>query len=480
MKKKIWALSLAAVMAATCLCGCGGSKKGDTVLTWYVPIDAPKDEVMVEERVNELLEGKLDAKLDLIFIDSAAYKQKMGMVVTSSEPFDLCFTASWSLEYADTAQKGGFLEVSDLLNEYGKGVKELIPEEAMNTAKIDGKLYAIPNYQCMTTEYSVVTYKSLADKYGFDMSKVKKIKDIEPFLEVIKQNEPTKIPYRLNYGPLLWTRDNDEGVAADFVINKWDDSYEVYQNTDAVIESAKTYIDWYEKGYIRADINTVQDESTDAKNGRYAFWCTSDLKPGWEQANDASYNGDGEYVAAPISERYMTYNAAQSAMTAISATSKNPELAMQLINIVNTDPEIYNTLCYGIEGVHYTKLEDGTIDKTEQTANYNPACDWVFGCQFNALVKKGQPLDIWDQMKAYNESAKVSKLAGFYFDKTPVLTEISNVNTVAREYDTLFNGSVKASEFDAKFKEFQERKASVGLDKIKEEVQKQIDEWHKK
>lgn len=478
--KRFLALALVLLTAIGCFSGCGGkdSSSDSVVLKWYVPCEKQKDEAKVEKRVNELLKDKLDATLDVVYIDPTAYTQKMGMIVSSGEEFDLCFTASWSLNYTETAIKGGFRELTDLLDEYGKDIKELIPESVLESATINGELYAIPNYQTNVIQDVVATYKSLADKYGFDMSTVKDIRDIEPFLEVIKQNEPTLIPFRTNSGPLTVVREKYELLSNGLIgIDKTNDKYEAVLVEDKRKECAELYMDWYSKGYIRQDVNTVMNDVSDASAGRYAFFTRGDAKPGFESEMKNSYGG--EVVSAVIGKPYVNYNAGQSAMTAISSTSKHPELAMQLINIVNSDKEIYNTLCYGLEGEHYKKLEGDIIEYLDGSSNYKPFRDWAFGCQFNAYVLSENDPDVWEKTVEYNESAQPSKLSGFYFDKTPVLAEISNVNTIQNEYSALFNGSVKKSEFDDLYKEYDSKLESAGLMKIKKELQKQIDEWVK-
>lgn len=43
---------------------------------------------------------------------------------------------------------------------------------------------------------------------------------------------------------------------------------------------------------------------------------------------------------------------------------------MQFLNLINTDPVLYNMACFGIEGVHYTLNENGTVTSNE-AAGYN-------------------------------------------------------------------------------------------------------------
>ncbi len=70
-----------------------------------------------------------------------------------------------------------------------------------------------------------------------------------------------------------------------------------------------------------------------------------------------------EVVTSSIVSPYVTNASTTGAMTAISSTSKHPEKAMELINLVNTDSTLRNLLMFGIEGTHYEKVSDNQIKR---------------------------------------------------------------------------------------------------------------------
>ena len=87
-----------------------------------------------------------------------------------------------------------------------------------------------------------------------------------------------------------------------------------------------------------------------------------------------------------------------------------------LLNLVFADPYLFNLLCFGVEGVNYEFAEDGSVTYIEE-GGYNPCVDWAMGNQFNAYVRTGQDLDVWDQTKAMNDAgigAAVSDTAGTF------------------------------------------------------------------
>lgn len=97
-----------------------------------------------------------------------------------------------------------------------------------------------------------------------------------------------------------------------------------------------------------------------------------------------------------------------------------------------------------------------------------------FGNVFNTYVLEGQPADVWEQTKELNDSAKTSPLLGFSFDPDPVATEITNISTVVKQYESLVGGELRVEETNA---EFVEQLKVAGVDTVIEEMQKQVDEF---
>ncbi|CAK4843182.1 unnamed protein product [Aphanomyces euteiches] len=160
-------------------------------------------------------------------------------------------------------------------------------------------------------------------------------------------------------------------------------------------------------------------------------------------------------------------------MNAISKASKNPERALMLLELVNNDKDFYNLICYGILGTHYN-IENGVYTAIKDSA-YAPGIDWVFGNQFNGLVRAGQPADVFEQTKKLNETAEVSPLTGFTFNDSALSTESAAVNAVKGEYlVALQTGTVDPNVVLPKYLSALQK---AGMDKIQAEQAKQLAEW---
>lgn len=304
---------------------------------------------------------------------------------------------------------------------------------------------------------------------------MKEPRDIEPFLQQIKENEPELIPFQFKDRVEASAVMDEGGVRLANCVVTADGKVIPNYDSEAVKETAKMMSEWYDKGYIREDINSVTDDSADDLAGKYAVTVCADLKPGVEALYKSMYGRD--YTFIPLMKATDGYDSAMSAMTAISATSKHPELAMQVINLANTNAEFYNTVCYGVEGVHYTKNEDGSITKTEASANYNPNADWAFGCQFNAYPTDDMELDNYQKMLEYNQTCIPSVIGGFVYDGTATDAERAALSTIKSEYGSLFNGSVGAENFEATWEEYAGKMEAAGLPAVAEDLQTQVDAY---
>ena len=113
--KKIDLLLACMLMISVCTaCGSKTSEEDGTTLTWYMPGKKPADCDLVEEKINEIIEPKIGAKLDFVYLDSGAYDEKLNMLMASKTEFDLCFSG-WINKYSRGVSAKGFLKLNDYL-----------------------------------------------------------------------------------------------------------------------------------------------------------------------------------------------------------------------------------------------------------------------------------------------------------------------------------------------------------------------------
>lgn len=439
-------------------------------ISWYVPGEPSSDTEMVMEELNKLIEPKIGAKLDLNIIDDGAYDQRMSMMMAADEDYDICFTANWNNKFWPNVEKDAFLPLDDLISQYAPGLKDVIPDIAWNASRVNGKIYAIPNMQVLFQRFGIRLIKELTDKYNFDLDSVKKVEDIEPFLAQVKANEPNVIPFNPNIE--FWMGyDYEEIKTAKCFVKKDGSDFTVLQRErmPEYVQGIKTMRDWFLKGYIRNDIASNPGQSSNlvkiaATPTTWIPGCEAELAPliGYEP------------VYTYFEDIYLDANAGSDTMTAINRASKNPEKAMQIIELVNTDKDVLNTLVFGIEGKHYKKTSDDSIELISDGSRYLGAnYAWRFGNSFNAYRLPGVAEGTAEETIRLNETAKVSPISGFVFNSEPVKEALTQVNAIRNEYKALELGAVDLEIYD----EYLKKLDSAGMQEILAECQRQLDAY---
>lgn len=469
---------IAALLAVCCLfsvTACTEKTSSDDVptLIWYIPGMKPADLAAVNDAVNKITVPEIGAKIDIQFIDDGAYQERMAMNMASKNVFDICFTGYLN-HYDDAVRKGAFLDITDMLEK--AELKKVIPDYGWEAVKIDGRIYAVPNQQTFTQTVGLIFRKDLVDKYNFDVSSVKSMKDLEPYLETIRDNEKDYYPMRKFKHEYL-SGDYYESIneLGSVVYLKRDGSNKVVARCDIpeVEEFAYLSRDWYKRGFYRPDIATVTSDSNDMYAGKYAVW-SMPWKPG-VIAEEQSKMPDIELVGANYQTPYMTRFLATATMYAISATSKHPEKAFKFLELLNTNKELYNLICWGIEGKHYEKVEDNRITLIRD-GGYMLNTSWKFGNCFNSYLVEDQDEKVWLDTKEENDTAERSPILGLSFDNKKVRTEVANCTAIVNEYLYMNAGYTDPDEY---YETFRKRLYEAGIQKIVDEAQRQVDEYLK-
>ncbi|WNR42825.1 ABC transporter substrate-binding protein [Paenibacillus roseipurpureus] len=451
-------------------------------LKWVLRIPAQKESEPVLAEVNKILKEKINATLDIQFIEAAAYTEKTKLMIAAGEDFDIMFTSP-AYNFYDNVAKGAFLPMDDFLKKYAPKAYGQIPANFWSAAKVDNKVYGFPNYQ-IAARQSVINFrkKDMVDKYGIDVNAIKKMEDLEPALAKMKAGEGADKFIFMSPGTTITGVDTMnylklETLGSDGspgVIEAAGSDYKVSNQYEhpAFVNLLKLLKSWSEKGYINKDLALVKDPTELLKAGRILSYGLNTYKPGAEAESKARYNFDPAfaYVADPI----VTTSSVTATMQAISRTSKNPERAMMFLELMNTDKQLYNMVLYGLEGKNYKKTGDNSIEVIPDSG-YAPNVAWMLGDQLNAYLLPGVAADIPQKTDQLNKSAKASKIMGFSFDAEPVKAELAQAKTVTDKYIlALAYGMI---DVDSTLATMNKELKAAGMDKIIAEKQKQLDAW---
>lgn len=452
-----------------------------------------KDDALIEEKLNEFFKEKINATVKLQPFSKSDYQTKTELMMNTGEKTDIMFTASW-LNFFGNVTKGAYLELDELLEEHGQGIKELLHPLYLEAPRMDGKLYAIPTNKEITQGKAYTYRKDIVDKYEIPIEEINSDADLEPWYELIKQEEPEMINRFVNGGSgnfgggfMMYEANSNYRPIGPvpakqpmFLMDYTTDAMEVKTVLDPEIvdinkKEVELFRHYYEQGYINPDAATSTTEISDLRRQGKIWMQPATWKPGSDIEMANSDNNVYEYVSHVVEEPIVTTDLATGSMFAISRTSEDPERAMMVLNYLHTDPYVINLIVNGIENKHYKKVGDNRIEPIADSGYGSEALFWVIGNQLLNYLKPGQPDDLYINWQKFNEEAKRFPLIGFVFDDSNVKNEISQMTTIVKEYSSIYTGAVNNP--TQLLEERNEQLKAAGIERVAEELQAQIDEW---
>lgn len=450
--------------------------------------------------------------VEFIDVPFEEYSEKFSQVLASGEGVDLAWTG-WLINKPQNIADGNLMPLDDLLAEYGQGIVDILGEEVVEIHRnaADGKLYYLPSWQGLCGErrgWLVVTeIAELAGDTWIEDTKAALNKwrnnysGIEDFQAVLDQatkylaaaKEAGKLGAGINTGRAFgWSMYNGMysflGVGgAEIGITYCDGTFTVKDGVAGEHYKlyAKTMADWYKEGYIRSDIMSVDTSTlTTPKNGEitdttYVFSCDPYLTEADQEAAIADAGMDMTYL--PIEENaYLILGGDTS--YAIPYCADEPERAMMVLNAIYSQPDLYNTLIYGIEGEDYTKNADGTI--TTSYVGASPTADdsygiqrWIIGSCKNALINNGTDPNYYADLEALEETARVNPFLNFTFDRTNVEGICASILNVYYEYGPQLDNGVAGDNWEELYNNYMAARKDAGIEELVTEFQNQLNAY---
>lgn len=458
--------------------------------------NALKDQAEVEDALNAILVPKIGAKIKLHPYGFTEAAQKVNLMLQSGEECDLVSVSSF-VPYIPAVNTGGLLALDDLLPKNAPNLWGRIKPEWWDAARVNGKIYNALNYNGWTSYAGFWARSDLIDKYKFDWQNTKKWEDWEPLFDQILTNEQGVTPllssdywgqfwYPTYYGYDPIDESIGSGRGGSLLGVKVGDSSRKVQlvlDTPEYRQALDLAKKWYSKGYLQKDIipdNDMAAQRSALKLGAFMFPGTGDFST--KSMADAEWAGVPIYTQHLQQKTLLTTGIGRTGYS-VCTTSKHPDLAVKYIEEVNQNADVMNLLNFGIEGKHWVwkdkankviTLPDGV---TAETATWLPNAYWEFGDRRNLYLTDPTDIGVWDRIDKGIAEAEISPVMGFTFDPKPVENEIAQINTVAKEYESLNRGMV--DDIDGKLAEYKAKLKESGIDTIITEVQRQIDEWAK-
>ncbi len=461
-------------------------------LTMYLIGDRTKDFDEVYAKINEILEEKLNCSLKVEFLSWGEHATKYSLLFSSQEDFDLIFTASSWCHYEQTVSLGGFAELKeDFIKKYAPEIWQTVPAVAWEQAKIDGKIYMVPNYSMEFKNDVIAVRGDLMKKYGFT--------DITTYDQLLAFYEAcAKDGQYASLGGPWYQYFLSKGLADTagcphngelFLNHTIDKNPELIYTSDwqGFSEYCHQMKRLADLGAWSSDIlNSNEERQAGLLSGRTAamIWNLGTCARYAKEAN-ASHPEWQVTICDPNSAMPKSVNSYINNGVAININSKKKERAMMVLNEFYTNKTVNNLAAYGIEGKHWEAVGDDCyriIDESGYGIDAN--CNWGWN---NQDLKRKEylenPTALDKKVEELQEAWKKNVMEptiydGFNFDSTPVSTQFAAVEAaLGNYYDPLVNGLVK--DVDKTIAEMKAALESAGIKDIQKELERQAKEFRK-
>ena len=437
----------------------------------------------VEDAINAYIADKIDVQIELTDIGSGEYGDKVNLALANNE-INLLWTASWEAVIGtnDLVPKNAVYDITDLLP--GTALYESMDEGQWEATKYNGKNYFVPVYKDNVEGYDFMFRKDLVDEYGWDITSVKKLADLEPMLADAAE-AGLKYPFLTQKTAMFyrWYIDKFDFFTADANTNFFAVDRETNEVVDTIqtpeyLEFCQLMADWADKGYISEDEATkvTTDTTTQTQDWAISWW--TDL-PNNVEAN-SRYNQ--EVVMQPATERYAHSTSALGSCYCITAnsTEEQAKAAIDFLGLLYTDSTLADIYTFGIEGedFEYTQTDDQTIKHvTQHSDKYNHSM-WESASATIVTPLDVEPDDKAESYIAFNGGANTSVAAGFRFDKSPVEAQYTACSSLFEEYGfQLENGGILPDEVESTIADYQAALDEAGYQDVLAEFQAQYDAW---
>ena len=476
--------------AATTAAATAGAADGldPVVLTIYYLGDGSVDDQEVINVLNAKTSELINTTMDRKLISWADFNTRYPLVFASGEDFDMIFTSNWSF-YAQMAMSGGFHEITmDLLAAHAPNLYEKVPEAAWRQARINGKIYMIPNTQEEFNTLGILIRGDLRKKYG--MPELASLDDFEEYLDQIANNEAGMMAFdggaefdRWVNGT-LWFYDlyNYRSSAVTGYSYKTTDTHPTLVKTIEIPEY-KEYlakmVDFNNRGYwSRSALNNevrMDDAFINGRSGAAlhnvgtminAARRVQDNNPEWEpEIYDSTFNSpDAAIVRTSFLGNGM----------GVHARSNQLERSLMWLDLIRFDQECYDLMMNGIEGKHWIDAGPGLSDRGPNAGDYGSYSTWGF------TTEEMKRRDInewpnWHEIFTSFQRRTVDVAAPYFlFNDTDYKNEVAAMTELSQRYSQIFDFGFEPN-WESAIWDVDALYESAGRAAVLEEVVKQMD-----
>lgn len=467
------------------------AKKLDhTSLKFYFPGTEPKGWPDVKAELEKQSADMVNVSLDFKWIEFGQYMFRIKTLEASGDDLDAFCLSKPEANYPDftaLARESMLADISVLFPENAQSLYAKYSKEALDFARVDDRLYAVPSlYPAAYCTYLMVD-TALCKKYK--ISDITSLDQYEAYLKAVKNKNPELIP-----GIIVNGVDSMELFARAFgfaildgsqnLVYKWDDpkmTIKAWEQTPEFLEAANRIADWYAKGYLRGDPKLDLTKVT-------SFVYYGELTPPSKEPQKITFSPGSQsnplsvfylYPEKKVQRENSMGTFFMNGSFAFPASSANTARSLRFLDWVQQNRSNYYLMNYGIENKDYVLTDDYPGLPSGQDLDNRSYLYWDGNWAFkNAEYYPTLPKDTYgagistltDFLDKYSEYAPHG---AFYPDYTKLKDMAAERSRAVQEFEiNLARGRIKDP---GEVTEFISDMKALGIDNLTAEIQMQLD-----
>lgn len=411
-------------------------------MVYVIPGDEPQDLAGGLAAINDKLAADgVDVRLELRYYPWDAWDQRINIMLSTGEVFDLFHVMNDRVSLSNYASRGALADITDYIAEFGPNILDVCPEIMMKSGQVKDVQYAVPAYWVESAlDPELTIRKDILDKYGLSVptSFAELTETFEKVMEKWDGNQKPYIPIiganSARFGLASMEQDEWPYVIYDkvFYVDQ-EGNAENYFETEAFKKSCADARLWYEKGLINPDVLTVTSDNLNNQlmTGDW-FVHAGTVGDITQIANNYPDITVDDFIAVTFTDKTRVRPYGTRNMNAVPLSSEHPEAAVKFFNWVYAGQDNYDLFVYGREGIDYEKAEPHNRIPLSNAATGEPPyyfSDWMVGNVKYLRPSLTAPQATNDMLYTVNESAVDGYASMFAFDATDVQTEYTDVQT---------------------------------------------------
>ncbi|MDR1971404.1 MAG: extracellular solute-binding protein [Treponema sp.] len=461
-------------------------------MRFVIPGTAAPDYAGGIKAVNDKIKADgLDIEVSMIYIPWDVYDQRLNLMMSSGEPFELLHVMQDVKNISNLVGRDGVIPIDEYLGNY-PNLNARFTADDWKAARFNGKTYAVPaTWRSFDNYIGAVTVllnplRAVAPEFPVNGS-IDQIIDVSKKMQeqILKDKGKTAYHWmhQISWPPNWLHRTYPTfpfyvEMGGSLILARQNGTIDSYFESQEFKWDCENYRKLYNAGLIYPDILNTQSQHWNDEFGILGVMLPSEANgtlDAWVQLKQNLPNEEvTTYFLNPEKPSISFYT---QNLNAISATAENPESGLKFLSWLYGSKENHDLFHYGIEGTHYTASAPNKITpKVDSTGSALYRADtWMTGylpwMRFNELASDSQIA--WATFTADNKV--YTPIAGFIFDSTPVASQLAALQTeVIASFYPLRYGLV---DYAAAYPAALTRLKAAGLDQYMAEYRRQFAEY---